>query len=189
MRPSEKPTAEPQRSARRPLMADSPWRATRRHPLAISDQIGATARRLRQGPVEERRRDADKHGERGRVGRARAVAEEVGPLAEDRRERSQRPLAELDDLGRVVPPETMRMNPPEEARPSFVARRIGKPGEETAWALGEIGVVGPTQMQERPIEMVLQHALDRPADRALLGAEAGIEVDAARALDMAADEG
>ena len=61
--------------------------------------------------------------------------------------------------------------------------------EEMGRTLFEIHIVHPAVLDQREIEMVLEHALDRPGLRAFCMGQPGIEIEIVRALDMAADEG
>jgi hypothetical protein len=60
--------------------------------------------------------------------------------------------------------------------------------EEMRWPFGEILVVHPARVDQREIEMIFQHALDRPGLRALLGRKTLVEIEGIFFLDMGADE-
>ena len=53
---------------------------------------------------------------------------------------------------------------------------------------GEILVIHPARMDQREIEMIFQHALDRPGLRALFGRKALVEIEGVFLLDMGANK-
>lgn len=60
--------------------------------------------------------------------------------------------------------------------------------EEIFRTLGEIGLVEPARIDQRPIEMVLRHLFERPSDCALLRRQPLVEIDAVFVFQMPADE-
>src|SRR5471032_1637141 len=65
---------------------------------------------------------------------------------------------------------------------------IRRAGEKLRRALLEVFVDGPARVDNGPVEMILEHPLQRPAQAELLGREAGVEVNAVRALQVVEDE-
>src|SRR5207253_5962350 len=72
---------------------------------------------------------------------------------------------------------------------NFLTLVLGHAVEEMRRTLGEILRIDPARADQRPIDMMLDHALERPGLGALLQAERRIEIEAVFALDMGADEG
>jgi hypothetical protein len=66
---------------------------------------------------------------------------------------------------------------------------LGRSVEEMRRPLGEIVRIDPPRADQRPINMMLDHPLERPGLRAFAQVKAGIEIEAIFALDMGADEG
>ena len=66
---------------------------------------------------------------------------------------------------------------------------LGRAIEEMRRPLGKIFGIDPARTDQRPIDVMLDHSLERPGLRALLQIEAGIEIEAVFALDMRANEG
>ncbi|MGY4423345.1 hypothetical protein ACVWY2_005794 [Bradyrhizobium sp. JR6.1] len=66
---------------------------------------------------------------------------------------------------------------------------IGRAVEEMRGPLGEIGVVDPARADQRPVDVMLDHALEGPGLRARLQAQRRVEIEAVFALEMGADEG
>ena len=66
---------------------------------------------------------------------------------------------------------------------------LGRAVEEMRRPLGEILGIDPARADQRPIDVVLDHPLERPGLRALLQIKPGIEIEAIFAFDMGANEG
>ena len=71
----------------------------------------------------------------------------------------------------------------------LLAQMLRRPVEEMRRPLGKIVAIDPARADQRPIDMVLDHPLERPGLRARLQAERGVEIEAVFALDMRANEG
>ena len=74
---------------------------------------------------------------------------------------------------------------PLDRRPHQRRRRLEYLGRSAR----EIGVVEPAPARQNPIEVILAHFFDRPADRALFRRQMRVEIDASGLFDMPADEG
>jgi len=61
--------------------------------------------------------------------------------------------------------------------------------EEMRRPLGEILRLDPARADQRPIDVMFDHPLERPCLRALLAVEPGVEIEAIFTFDMGADEG
>jgi hypothetical protein len=66
---------------------------------------------------------------------------------------------------------------------------LGRAVEEMRRPLGEIVGIDPSRADQRPIDMMLDHPLERLGLRAFAQVKAGIEIEAIFALDVGADEG
>ena len=71
----------------------------------------------------------------------------------------------------------------------LVAQMFGRAVEEVRRPLGEIVGIDPARADQRPVDMMLDHPLERPGLRARLQAERRVEIKAVLSLDMRADEG
>src|SRR4051794_21875319 len=92
-----------------------------------------------------------------------------------------------------MPAETLSMQRRLEALTGLLTRavthRFGKSVKEMRGTLGEVLVERPAQVSDGPIKVVFQHALERPAERALLRAQGAVEIDAVLHREMLANEG
>ena len=69
------------------------------------------------------------------------------------------------------------------------AQMVGRAVKEMRRPLGEIIRVNPARSDQRPIDVVFDHALKRPGLRTRLQTERRVEVEAIFAFNMRADEG
>src|SRR5262249_46754747 len=60
--------------------------------------------------------------------------------------------------------------------------------EEIFWTFGEIGLIEPARIHERPIKTVLRHLFERPSDGALLRRQSLVEIYAVFVFQMPANE-
>ncbi len=68
------------------------------------------------------------------------------------------------------------------------AHRCRNAAEEVEGPFGEIVLVEPARIDQRPIEIVLRHFLEGPSDRPLLGRHSLVEVDLILPFQVPADE-
>ena len=149
--------------------------------------------RWRSGRFEERRQDAGERAEGGGIGAAGRFAHQIGLVAELHRQRKQRANGKIDILVRRVAAEAAQQIILGDAElrvlANFLAQMLRHAVEEMRRPLGKILGIDPARADQRPIDMVLDHPLERPGLRARLQAERGVEIEAVFAFDMGANEG
>src|SRR5579872_5549947 len=158
------------------------------HPLAVSDQVFVAKSAIAQFALEERRQDSRQHREKGRIGAAFALAHEIRLVAEEVAERTQRACGELGDFRVAVTAKAMAVQRCAHALASRRGGSFRRAVEEMCRSLGEVPIVHPARMQQGEIELIFQHALHRPGERALERVKTAIEIDAIGTLEMRADE-
>ncbi len=151
--------------------------------------MGWRSARLRRARLEERRQRGGGKGERGRVGAAGRIAEQERLAADQRREAGERTTAQFRDLVVAVTADPVAVQRLAHAFARRFGHALRRAVEEMRRSLLPVLVVQPARLQDREIEMILEHALDRPGLRALFGAQPLVEIEAVFLLDMGADEG
>src|ERR1044071_4670545 len=87
-----------------------------------------------------------------------------------------------------MPAETVRTQRVEHTPPARLAHRFALLAPQgiakTRRAFREVTVVRPAQVQDGPIEMILQHPLDRPGTRPHVARESKVQVQVIFPLDV-----
>lgn len=143
--------------------------------------------------MQEWRQDSGKRAECRGVGAAGRIAHQIGLVTELHRECEQRTHREIDILlGRVAtkPAQEIVLRDAElGVLAHLVAHVIGRAVEEMRRPFGEIRIVDPACADQRPIDVMLDHAFERPGLCARLQAQRRVEIETVFSLDMGADEG
>src|SRR5262245_28685484 len=125
-----------------------------------------------QRRIEVRTQRAGNEGEDSCIDDDRLAAHEERLGPKKIRNRSDRSRAERDDLGSRVPAHALAVDRALELSPDEGdherAHRRRDLSEEIFRTLGEVGLIEPARIDERPIEIVLRHLFERPSDGALL---------------------
>jgi hypothetical protein len=124
------------------------------------------------------------------AGRLAAHEERFGP--KKIRNRVDRSRTEREDLGSCVPAHALSVEralelSPDEGDHEWANRRRDF-SEEIFRTLGEVDVIDPARIDERPIEVVLRHLFECPSDGALLRQQSLVEIHAVFVFQMPADE-
>src|SRR5258705_6055111 len=142
---------------------------------------------------KERGEDSGKRAECGGVGTAGTVAHQIRLVPKLDRQRKQRAGCEVDVLVRSVAAETAQEVVLGDAElrvlAKFLAPMLGRAIEEMRRPFGKVISIHPARADQRPIDVVLDHPLERPGLRTRLQAEGRVKVETVFAFEMRADEG
>ena len=169
------------------------------HSSGIAPQIVMALSRSAERRLEQRTQQPGQKGECSCTEPRRFAAQHKVLAAEEVGARIDRTRPESDDLVGRMAAHTLTMErtadlsthhchdqwPSHDQWPKW--RWHG--AEEVARSLGEIYGIHPAGVDRRPIEMVLKHLLESPADGALLRAQPAVEIDSVLLLQMPANEG
>src|SRR6202049_4365347 len=142
---------------------------------------------------EERRENPGQGTECGGIGPARRFTHQIRLVAKLNRQRKQRAGCQVDVLVGSVAAETAQQVVLGDAElrvlAKFFAQMLGRAIEEMRRPFGKVFSIYPPRADQRPINMVLDHPLERPGLRALLQIKRRVEIETVFAFNMRANEG